>query len=72
MSDAGVRTVPILAIVLPDLSTHVAEHVGDKPAAFVFLGELGGLLRRSNFRRATKWPTTAQAVGLPSDFHFRD
>jgi integrase len=38
----------------------------------VFLGELGGRLRRSNFRPATHWGGTVQRVGLPPDFHFHD
>lgn len=71
-SEAGVRTVSIPAVVLPDLSTHIADHAGEEAAAFVSLGELGGRLRRSNFRRATKWQTTVQAVGLSADFHFHD
>lgn len=70
--DAGVRTVAVPALVLPDLMGHVAEHVGEDPTAFVFLGELGGRLRRSNFRRATRWSATVQAVGLPPNFHFHD
>jgi integrase len=71
-SDAGVRTVAVPTLVLPDLMGHVTEHVEEDPAAFVFLGELGGRLRRSNFRRATRWSSTVQAVGLPANFHFHD
>lgn len=62
----------IPALVLPDLTTHIAEFVHDDPAAFVFLGELGGRLRRSNFRRATHWATSVREVDLPADFHFHD
>lgn len=71
-SDAGLRTVAIPALVLPDLIAHLDEHVGKDPAAFVFLGELGGRLRRSNFRRATKWKATVSEVGLSDEFHFHD
>jgi integrase len=71
-SDAGRRRVAIPALLLPDLTAHFAEFVDDDPAAFVFLGELGGRLRRSNFRRATHWATSVRAVGLPPDFHFHD
>ena len=38
----------------------------------MFLGENGGRLRRSNFRRATHWRTTVERVGLPPGFHFHD
>ncbi len=71
-SEAGRRTVAIPALVLPDLTVHVAEFAGSGPGAFVFLGANGGRLRRSNFRRATHWRETVQEVGLPADFHFHD
>jgi hypothetical protein len=54
------------------LTGHMAEHVRDEPVAFVFLGELGGRLRPSNFRRATQWQATVQKIGLPAEFHFHD
>lgn len=71
-SDAGRRTVSIPAIVHQDLTSHLRDHVGSELGAFLFLGEKGGRLRRSNFRRATKWTTTVISVGLPADFHFHD
>jgi integrase len=71
-SNAGMRTVAVPALVLPDLVRHMAEHVDPDDAAFVFLGEKGGRLRRSNFRRATQWKATVQKVGLPAEFHFHD
>lgn len=71
-SEAGRRRVAIPALVLPDLTAHLAEFVDDDPATFVFLGELGGRLRRSNFRRATHWRESVRAVGLPAAFHFHD
>jgi Site-specific recombinase XerC len=71
-SDAGIPTVSVPVLVLPDLAAHIAEHVGDEPTAYVFLGELGERLRRSNFRRATQWRATVQKVGLPADLHFHD
>jgi integrase len=71
-SDAGVRTVSVPALILPYLAAHVAKYVENEHGALVFLGELGGRLRRSNFRRATQWRATVQKVGLPADFHFHD
>jgi integrase len=52
----------------PRGSGELAEDVG---AALVFTGERGGVLRRSNFRRATKWAATVAALGVPT-LHFHD
>ena len=52
-SDAGRRTVAIPALILPDLIAHLGEFNAVDLDAFMFLGENGGRLRRSNFRRAT-------------------
>lgn len=71
-SDAGRRTVSIPELVLPDLTAHLAEFTGPAADTFVFLGSNGGWLRRSNFRRATRWRDTVAKVGLPADFHFHD
>jgi integrase len=71
-SDAGRRTVAIPALILPDLRAHLAEFTDPELDAFVFLGENGGRLRRSNFRRATHWVATVGKVGLPAEFHFHD
>lgn len=68
-SDAGLRTVAVPPLVLPELAAHLTEFTD---TAFVFLGELGGRLRRSNFRRATHWQATVVRVGLPAGFHFHD
>ena len=71
-SDASARRVSVPALVLPDLVAHIAEHVSDEPTANVYLGELGGRLRRSNLRRAIQRHLTVRNVGLPADFHFHD
>jgi integrase len=71
-SDAGRRTVAIPVVIVPDLAAHLAEFVAPNLDAVVFLGENGGRLRRSNFRRATHWSTTVASVGLAPDFHFHD
>jgi integrase len=71
-ADAGRRTVAISTVILPDLAAHLAEFVAADIDAFVFLGENGGQLRRSNFRRATHWTTTVTSVGLDAEFHFHD
>ena len=42
-----------------------------RPDSLVFTGSRGGVLRRSNFRRAVKWPQTVEALGVPG-LHFHD
>jgi integrase len=71
-SDAGLRSVAVPALLLPELAAHLAEFTDSEATAFVFLGELGGRLRRSNFRRATHWQASVVRVGLPAGFHFHD
>ncbi|OLT03450.1 hypothetical protein BJF90_25345 [Pseudonocardia sp. CNS-004] len=71
-SPASVRSVAVPALVAADLAAHLAEFTAPAPDAFAFLGELGGRLRRSNFRRATHWREMVRQVGLPVDFHFHD
>jgi hypothetical protein len=58
--------VAIPALILSDLRAHLAELTEPGLDAFVFLGENGGRLRRSNFRRATHWAATVEKVGLPA------
>ncbi|HEX7267982.1 MAG TPA: tyrosine-type recombinase/integrase, partial [Streptosporangiaceae bacterium] len=46
-------------------------YVGSDAAALVFTGQRGGVLRRSNFRRASGWLDAVAAMGLPG-MHFHD
>lgn len=71
-SEAGRRTVAVPAVVHDDLAAHLDGLEDDGNTAFLFLGSKGGRLRRSNFRRGTKWAATAEKVGLPAGFHFHD
>ncbi|WP_396454558.1 tyrosine-type recombinase/integrase [Actinomadura sp.] len=50
-TEAGVRTLPIPAIVLPELKEHVKTFAQDGDEGLVFVGGKGALLRRANFRR---------------------
>lgn len=61
-SDAGVRTLPIPAIVLPEVAKHVDEFAQDGEDGLIFVGEQGALLRRQNFRR--NWLRALAAAGL--------
>jgi integrase len=70
-SRASQRTVAIPAAILPAIRTHLDGCVGQSPDSLVFTGSRGGVLRRSNFRRAVKWPRTVEAIGAPG-LHFHD
>jgi integrase len=70
-SRASARTVAIPAAILPAIRGHLDGCVGQSPDSLVFTGSRGGVLRRSNFRRAVKWSYTVEAVGVPG-LHFHD
>ncbi|WP_345606365.1 hypothetical protein [Pseudonocardia adelaidensis] len=59
-SPAGVRSAAVPALVVADLIAHLVEFTDLAPDTCVFLGGLGGRLRRSNSRRATHWRGTVQ------------
>ena len=65
------RTVVIPAAILPVIRAHLDGCVGQGPDSLVFTGSRGGVLRRSNFRRAVKWSRTVDAIGA-SGLHFHD
>lgn len=70
-SDAGRRSVAIPPTLVPELAGHVREYgeTGDDGA--VFVGPLGGRLRRHNFRRV--WLRALAEAGLDSrGVHFHD
>jgi integrase len=65
---AGRRTLTIP----PFLCDMLGRHLGEAPASeFVFVGEQGGLLRRSNFRRR-HWAPAVSASGLDTGIRFHD
>jgi integrase len=70
-SRASACTVAVPAAILPALRAHLHGCVGHSPGSLVFTGSRGGVLRRSNFRRAVKWSQTVEAVGAPG-LHFHD
>jgi len=61
------RRVP--ADIVPELADHLEYFADPKPNGFVFIGPIGGRLRRSNFREI--WYRARGAVGLP-ELHFHD
>ena len=70
-SKASQRTVVIPAAILPAIRAHLDGCVGQSPDSLVFTGSRGGVLRRSNFRRAVKWSKVVEVIGVPG-LHFHD
>jgi integrase len=70
-SRAGIRTIVMPAVIVPEIREHLAGYTGKDQDALVFTGARGGALRRSNFRRAVKWTEAVEAIGAP-DLHFHD
>jgi integrase len=71
-SAAGVRTVALPKFLVGDLVDHLAEFAQDGRDGLLFVGKRGGVPRRGNFHRETKWTKTVVKAGLPEGFHFHD
>ncbi|MFF4617877.1 tyrosine-type recombinase/integrase [Nonomuraea jabiensis] len=70
-SRAGVRTVAIPEAIIPALRDHLDQFTAPEADALIFTGSRGGVLRRSNFRRAAKWDESTRKIGFPG-LHFHD
>jgi len=69
-SRAGTRTVSFPKEIVPELRWHLECFAqADNSGGLVFIGPLGGRLRRKNFRKF--WIRARDSVGLP-DLHFHD
>jgi hypothetical protein len=68
-SQAGRRTVAFAPEIGPELRAHLEQFAEPGATGLVFVGPLGGRLRRSTFRRT--WPTARTAIGWPG-LHFHD
>lgn len=71
-SAAGVRTVALPAVLVPDLADHLDRFTAPELDAPVFIGDKGGRPRRSNFRQTVRWREAIQRVVLPEHFVFHD
>lgn len=71
-SAAGLPTVALPELILPDLRRHVDEYVKEGPDALIFVGEKGAILKRGNWRRSVKWAESVKKAGLPKGFRFHD
>jgi integrase len=56
---------------VPGASRPVSIRATPYPAALVFTGPLGGVLRRGNFRRDSGWLAAVSKLGIPG-LHFHD
>ncbi len=70
-SKAGRRIVGIPAVIIPDLTQHLAIYVKDEPGALGVPGVLGGPIRRGNFNKMSAWPQAVASIGMPG-LHFHD
>lgn len=71
-SAAGLRTVALPGLILPDLRSHLETYVTEEPDALIFTGEKGAILKRGNWRKSVKWPESVRKAGLPEGFRFHD
>jgi integrase len=68
-SQAGRRRVAFPKEIAPELRWHLERFAQPGDDGLVFIGPMGGRLRRSTFRRT--WTKARTKVGLP-DLHFHD
>jgi integrase len=71
-SAAGVRTVALPELLLPDLRRHLKKFTDAADEALVFTGEKGAMLSRGNWHTTVSWVPSVKAAGLPEGFHFHD
>jgi integrase len=69
-SNAGLRTVPIPDVIIPDLTWHLHRFTNPAEDALIFTSPDGTPLRHSNFNRRV-WQPALKAAGLPM-IHFHD
>jgi integrase len=69
-SEAGVRTVAIPEVIMPDLALHIMTHAAPGDDGLLFTSPGVGPLRHTNFRRRV-WLPALQKAGLPP-IHFHD
>ena len=53
------------------VTRHLDQFVGQEQEALLFMGARGGIWRRSNFRRHTRWYEAVEKIGAPG-LHFHD
>jgi integrase len=69
-TNAGLRTVIIPDVIMPELTSHLDRFTDPAEDALIFTSPEGAPLRHSNFRRRV-WLPALKAAGL-SPIHFHD
>lgn len=70
-SRAGKRTLSVPDAIRPDVLSHLEKYVGRASTAYVFTGELGMPVRRSNFQQRVGWVGLMKELGM-AGAHFHD
>jgi integrase len=68
-SEAGVRTVAIPKVIMPDLALHIMSYAGPGDDGLLFTSPGGAPLRHTNFRRRIWLPALKTAEVPPIHFH---
>jgi integrase len=66
-SSAGIRTVPIPAVLVEELRTHLLEFVEPHADSLVFTGPRGGTPKRGSWRSTVKWTAKIKERVCPLD-----
>jgi integrase len=61
----------LVGLVSTPGSDHLDQFAAPEADALIFTGSRGGILRRSNFRRAARWDKATRKIGFPG-LHFHD
>jgi integrase len=69
-SAAGKRVVAIPEVIIPDLRRHLEWFADRDPDGLIFVGPMGGQLRRGNFHKV--WTKARASAGISADVHFHD
>lgn len=70
-SRAGLRTVAVPDVIMPDIRKHLATYADSAADAWVFTGPRGGPIKRSNFNPLSRWREAVTKIGMP-ELHFHD
>jgi integrase len=68
-SEAGVRTVAIPEVIMPDLALHIMSYAGPGDDGLLFTSPGGAPLHHTNFRRRVWLPALQTAKVPPIHFH---
>ncbi|MGW0198721.1 hypothetical protein [Nonomuraea sp. NPDC003201] len=70
-TQTGARVCLVLKSISPVLRVHLDQFTVPQADALIFTGSRGGIVRRSNFRRAAQRDESTREIGSPG-VHFHD